>query len=371
MRLLIRFQKRNQERKKGLDMSRLSVQNVRICGISACLPATIEENLGLSIFSNQQEAQKVIASTGIERHRAVRDGVTASDLSVPAVEVLLTQLGWNPMEVDCMFYVSTSRDFIAPQTACILQDRLGLRNDCFVMDLPLGCSGWVYGMSVIGSMMSHGTFKKGLLIASETNTRNRSKEDRTVRPLFGDAATVTALEFATDAPEMHYMFGVDGSGYQAVWAKYGGMRFPTDAEAVKEVEVEAGVIRKGTDMVVNGMDVFAFAIKRPPKALKEMIEEFNIDIDSIDYLLLHQANKFIDEKIRKSLGIPSEKVPYCLEDFGNVTSASIPLTMVTRCKSALEKENCHFLACGFGVGLAWATMEFETNKVIVPSIVEY
>lgn len=351
-------------------MSRLTIDNVKIVGMSACVPHNIEENRNLSIFSTPQEAEKVIASTGIERHRGVDIGTTASDLSVRAVNQLLDDLNWNASDVDCLFYVCTSRDFIAPQTACILQDRLGLRNDCFVMDLPLGCSGWIYGMSVIGSMISHGSFKRGLLIAAETNTLNRSKKDRTVRPLFGDASTVTALEFETDAKPMDFMFGVDGSGYQAVWAKYGGMRYPADVHSVVETEVEPGIIRKGTDMVVNGMDVFAFAIKTPPKAIKEFISEFDVDTDNVDYLLLHQANKFIDEKIRKSLKFPPEKVPYCLEDFGNVTSASIPLTMVSRLSSPLYNSHCHFLACGFGVGLAWATMQFETNQVIVSHLME-
>lgn len=352
-------------------MSKLTTTKVRIAGMSACVPDIVEDNLALPIFNSPEEAAKIIASTGIKRHRAVPDGVTASDLSIPAVERLLQDLNWTADSIDCLFYVCTSRDYIAPQTACILQSRLGLRNDCFVMDLPLGCSGWIYGMSVASSMMSHGAFHRGLLIAAETNTRNRSRNDRTVRPLFGDAATVTALEFHPSANSMDFMFGVDGAGYQAVWAKYGGMRYPVCAEAIVDVEIEPGIIRKGTDMVVNGMDVFAFAIKRPPQALKEMIEEYNIDIDSIDYLLLHQANKFIDEKIRKSLKVPPEKVPYCLEDFGNVTSASIPLTMVTRCASSMKNEECSFVACGFGVGLAWATMRFSTNRIIVSELIEY
>lgn len=352
-------------------MSRLTTTGVRIVGMAACVPPTVEENLTLPIFKTREEAKKIITSTGIERHRKVDDGVTASDLSVQAVGKLLSDLNWNAESVDCLFYVCTSRDFIAPQTACVLQARLGLRNDCFVMDLPLGCSGWIYGMSVISSIMSHGAFKKGLLIAAETNTKNRSSKDRTVRPLFGDAATVTALEYNHEASPMNFMFGVDGSGYQAVWAKYGGMRHPADAEAVAEIEIGPGIVRKGTDMVVNGMDVFAFAIDRPPRALREMINEFSIDIEKIDYLLLHQANKFIDEKIRKSIKFPPEKVPYCLEDFGNVTSASIPLTMVTRCADALKNKNCRFLACGFGVGLAWATMQFATDGIVVSNLIEY
>lgn len=352
-------------------MSKLTVKNISFAGMAACVPQKVEENTSLPIFQSPEEARKVILSTGIERHRHADDGVTASDLSVKATEKLLSDLGWKADEVDCLFYVCTSRDYIAPQTACLLQHRLGFRTDAFVMDLPLGCSGWVYGLSVIGSMMSSGMFKKGLLIAAETNTRNRSRDDRTVRPLFGDAATVTALVFDPKAEPMHFMFGVDGSGYKAVWTQYGGMRFPTTTESLEPREYTPGEIRRGTDMVVNGMDVFGFAIKQPPRAIKEFITEQQVDINSVDYLLLHQANKFIDEKIRKSAGFPAEKVPYCLNDFGNVTSASIPLTMVTRCAEALIERPCNCLACGFGVGLAWATASFTCGPMIVSDLIEY
>lgn len=353
-------------------MANLTTQKVKIVGMSACVPKQIVENLTLPIFPNEEEARKVIASTGIERHRHVEPGVTASDLSVKAVEKLVADLGWEKSSVDCLFYVCTSRDYIAPQTACFLQDRLGLSQNCFVMDLPLGCSGWVYGMSVITSMMQTGHFKRGLLIAAETNTRNRSLKDRTVLPLFGDAATVTALEYDAAWPyPYNFVFGVDGSGAKAIMTEYGGMRHPTTPECLVEREVEPGIIRKGTDMVVNGMDVFGFAIKRPPQSLKELVATYGIDIDKIDYLYLHQANKFIDEKIRKSLKVPAEKVPYCIQDFGNVTSASIPLTMVTQSAQALAGEPKHCIACGFGVGLAWSSMEFMAGDVRVSALLEY
>lgn len=353
-------------------MSQLTTSKVRIVGMSACVPSTIEENLKLPIFADESEAAKVIASTGIERHRKAAEGCTASDLSVKAIEKLIAELDWKIYDIDCLFYVCTSRDYIAPQTSCILQHRLGLRQDCFVMDLPLGCSGWVYGISVITSMMQIGSFKRGLLVAAETNTLNRNQKDRTVRPLFGDAATVTALKFDEKYNKPYnFVFGVDGSGAEAVMAPYGGMRNPTTIESLKEVEIEPGVIRKGTDMVVRGMDVFGFAIKQPPRSIKELVEVFNVDLEKIDYLLLHQANKFIDEKIRKSLKVPAEKVPYCITDFGNVTSASIPLTMVTQCAEQLRTKANHCVACGFGVGLAWATMEFDVDKIVVSNLVEY
>ncbi len=352
-------------------MAALTTKHVKIVGMAACVPSRIEETIDLPIFANREEAEKVIASTGIARHHVCDDGVTASDFSVRAVQKVLADMKWSATSVDCLFYVCTSRDYIAPQTACILQDRLGFRNDCFVMDLPLGCSGWVYGMSVITSMMQTGAFRRGLLVAAETNTKNRSMKDRTVRPLFGDAATVTALEYDEEWNHpMNFVFGVDGAGAAAIIAKYGGMRHPTTVEALREIEIEPGVIRRGVDMEVRGMDVFGFAIKRPPASLRELVATFNIDIDSIDFLYLHQANKFIDEKIRKSLKVPAEKVPYCIEDFGNVTSASIPLTMVSRTSEAFSGPPRHCIACGFGVGLAWASMEFTVGNVTISPIVE-
>ena len=354
-------------------MSQLTVNDVRIAGMSACVPATVEDNRTLPIYKDEADALKVIASTGIERHHKVDKGVTASDLTVKAVEGLLDKMGWEPQEVDCLAYVCTSRDYIAPQTACILQDRLKLRSDCCVFDLPFGCSGWVYGMSIVSSLMSHGTLKRAVLVAAETNTQNRNPRDTTVRPLFGDAATATALEFDPDhSRPMNFMYGVDGAGFDAVWAPYGGMRNPVTVESLEEKEVSPGVYRRGVDMVVNGMDVFGFAIKQPPRSIKELIATFAIDVETVDLLLLHQANKFIDEKIRKAIKIPADKTPYCLEEYGNVTSASIPLTMVSRCREQLSAGDMkHCIACGFGVGLAWASMEFYAGDVKVTDVITY
>lgn len=345
-------------------MAFLTIEHVQIAGLTACVPPAVEENISLPIFKDEAEAEKVIASTGIERKRVVEPGFTASDLSYQAIESLLADLKWTSDSVDVLIYVCTSRDYIAPITSAILQDRLHLRNDCYCLDLPLGCSGWVYGMSTLASLLSHGQFKRGLLVCAETNSLNRSAKDKTVKPLFGDAATVTALEYDAvwDKP-LQFEFGVDGSGYKAVWTQYGGMRYPATVEAVTEHEVEPGIIRKGTDMVVNGMDVFAFAIKVPPQSLSRLIAHFQIDTERIDYLFLHQANRYIDERIRKKMGLPASKVPYCLQDYGNTNSASIPLAMVV-CKSKELMQGAYeCLGCGFGVGLAWGSIHYYIHNL--------
>ena len=353
-------------------MAYLTINKVKMVGLAACVPPTIEENLSLPIFADKSEAEKVIASTGIERKRVVKPGTTASDLSFQAIQSLLDKMEWEANSIDALIYVCTSRDYIAPITSAILQDRLGFRNDCYCLDLPLGCSGWVHGMSNLSSILSHGQLKRGLLVCAETNSLNRSPKDKTVKPLFGDAATVTALEYDESFEKpIQFNFGVDGSGYKAVWTEFGGTRNPITLESIEEKEVEPGIIRKGTDMVVNGMDVFSFAIKVPPRSLLEFVEHFEIDTDKVDYLFLHQANKFIDDRIRKKLKMPEEKVPFCLQDYGNTNSASIPLAMVV-CK-AKELQNGSFdcLGCGFGVGLAWGNIHYTVDKLKAVIMTEY
>lgn len=353
-------------------MAFLTINNVKMVGLAACVPPTIEENLTLPIFADESEAKKVIASTGIERKRVVKSGTTASDLTYQGVVKLLDKMGWDAESVDALIYVCTSRDFIAPITSAILQDRLGFRKDCYCLDLPLGCSGWVYGMSNLSSLLSHGQLKRGLLVCAETNSLNRSPKDKTVKPLFGDAATITALEFDKnwDKP-MQFSFGVDGSGYKAVWTEFGGTRNPITPEAIEEKEIEPGVIRKGIDMVVNGMDVFSFAIKVPPRSLQEFVEHFEIDTEKVDYLFLHQANKFIDDRIRKKLKMPEEKVPFCLQDYGNTNSASIPLAMVACKADELQSGTYDCLGCGFGVGLAWGNIHYTVDHLKAVVMTEY
>lgn len=351
-------------------MSYLTIKNVCVAGMAACVPSKIEENVMLPLFENEKEAQKIISSTGISRKHVVEQGTTASDLAFEAANKLIKDLGWEKTSIDLLVYVCQSRDYIAPMTSCILQDRLGLSNECCVFDVPLGCCGFVHGLSIASSMLSHGGLKRGLLINAETNSLNRSPLDRSVKPLFGDAGTVTALEFNQNASPMNFTFGVDGSGWSAIYTEFGGIRNPVNEDALKFKEIEPGIKRRGIDMVVNGMDVFSFAIRQPPKSLRDLIDKYEINIDNVDLLLLHQANLFIDEKIRKSIKMPAEKTPYCLQDYGNVTSASIPLTLVTRCKNQLQNKTNHIIACGFGVGLEWGSVELNINNIVCPEVIE-
>lgn len=345
------------------------IRNVSVRGISACVPAFREDNKEIPLFSNHEESNKFIEATGVEfRHMVKSSGICTSDMCYSSSLKLLEEIGWKPEEIDCLIFVSQTPDYILPATACILQERLKLSTDCYALDISLGCSGWIYGLSVITSLISGGTMKKGLLLAGDTTTVTKSPKDKSAYPLFGDAGTATALEFDPDAEPLMFNFGTDGKGHEAIIIPDGGFRNFVNERSFEDVEVEPGTIRNRLQSILNGPAVFTFGISKAPKSVNTLLEHFGISKDEIDFFIFHQANLFMNEKIRMKLKIEPEKVPYSLREFGNTSSASIPLTIVTQKK--YEFSNKRLLVCAFGVGLSWASVIFHTNDLNCPDLVE-
>lgn len=345
------------------------IQNVTIKGISACVPGYKEDNKKLSLFDDYEEAEKFINVTGVEfRHVVKGSGLCTSDLCFSSAQKLLEELNWRTEEIDCLIFVSQTSDYILPATSCILQDRLGLTTDCFAMDISLGCSGWVYGLSTITSLLSGGTMKKGLLLAGDTTSVTKSSKDKSTYPLFGDAGTATAVEFDVNAEPMMFHLGTDGSGHETIMIPDGGFRNFFNENSSREEEFEPGIIRNRLHSILNGPAVFTFGISKAPKSVNSLLEHFGIEKKEIDYFIFHQANLFMNEKIRLKLKIESEKVPYSLRDFGNTSSASIPLTIVIQDKAKMK--NRKLLACSFGVGLSWASVILNTEDIICPELIE-
>ena len=343
-------------------MAFLEFENVRIAGFSAGVPKYIAVNE--SVASKDYDAADFIATTGV-RERRIGD-FTTSDLCLAAAEQLLLDLQWKKEEIGALIFVSQTPDYILPATACILQDRLGLNKECYALDISLGCSGWVYGLSVVAGLLSEKGITKALLLAGDAKKRAKSDPD----PLFGHAGTVTAVEYCAGASGFKFHVGTDGSGYDAIITPDGGSRNQFTEESLKLVQGEGGVLRHRLQTVMKGMDVFAFGITVVPKTVKKLLEKHQIDINSIDYFIFHQANRMMNEKIRKKLKLSEEKVPYCMQDFGNTSSASIPLTIVTQISDVVRTRSLHNLACGFGVGLSWATVLFDTDRIVVSELVE-
>lgn len=352
-------------------MAHQIIKNVEIVGVTTCVPADVEENIGLPFFK-EGEAEKVIASTGIERRRIAPADVTTSDLCCQAAGKLIAELGWEKEQIDALILVSQTQDYILPATSCVLQHRLGLPLSCCTFDISYGCSGWVYGLSVISSMLSTGVMKKALLLVGDTPSKFKSRKDKTSWPLFGDAGTATALEYREGAKEMYFSLFADGSKFDSIIIRDGGCRHPFSLESLVETQVEEGIIRRPVDSVMNGMNVFSFGLKRAPEAVDDVLALSGHTIDEADYFIFHQANMFMNEKIRKKLSVPAEKVPYSMRDFGNTSCATIPLTIDYTFKSVEKLNGKSIVATAFGVGLSWGSvyLTFENLKHLSLNVYE-
>lgn len=349
-------------------MAFFETKHVAIKGMSVCVPRNVEKNI--ESYSKWGDYSKVKDIIGIDqRHVATKD-ICASDLFYHAGEKLISDLGWDKSEIKAIVVVCQTPDYIQPPTACILQDKLGLGQDCFATDIPHGCSGWVYGLSILSSLMQTGFIKKGLLFSGDTPTKCISPEDKSTWPLFGDAGTCTALEYTEDEASIKFCCSTDGSGHQGIMIHDGGYRYPFSENSLEMKSYGEGIMRHDNHLAMDGMTVFSFAMSKAPEQIKQLIDFFNIPAEEIDYYLLHQANLFMDEKIRKKMRLPAEKVLYCIQDFGNTSSGSIPLTLVSRAKNDLENKRLKLLGSGFGVGLSWAAAYFETDCIKVSEIIE-
>lgn len=351
-------------------MAFFEIRNVAVRGISACVPKNVVDNA--QIYDERWSGyENFVGTTGIARHRNSPKNICSSDLCVEAAEKLIVELGWGKSEIDALFFVSQTPDFYnIPATSCLIQDRLGLPKGCYTLDISLGCSGWVYGMSVLSALIQSGGIKKALLLAGDTPSKVCSPMDKSTFPLFGDAGTVTALEYSEVAPPIRFAMYSDGSGYDAIIVRAGGYRNPVSEESFQVKNHGEGKDRCDLNVEMDGESVFVFGISQAPKAIKALAANYEIDLNTIDLFTFHQANLFMNEKIRNKLKIDAEKVPYSMQEFGNTSCASIPLTLVTRRAEQLRSGKVSHIACGFGVGLSWGAMHFETDHLVIPELIE-
>ncbi len=343
-------------------MAFLEFKNVRIAGISAGVPKRKVCNLDIKDISADYDSAAFVETTGVLERR-LDEALTTSDLCVTAAEKLISDLGWDKSEVEGVIFVSQTTDYYLPATACIVQDRLGLNRECYAEDIVLGCSGWVYGLSSLVSLMANGGIKKALLMAGDAKRHVETND-----PLFGFAGTVTALEYKEGADGFKFHFGTDGSGFDAIIIPDGGSRNQVTENSFKD-ELIDGKHYNRMQTRMKGMDVFSFGISTAPKSVKKLAEHFEFDYLDADFFVFHQANMKMNNMIAKKLKLSAEKVPSCMYYFGNTSSASIPLTIVTQLKGKCE-DKAKFICCGFGVGLSWGTVAFETENMVMSDLVE-
>lgn len=340
-----------------------SFSNLKIAGFAAGVPKSVTRSED-AIHSDDYDAASFIETTGIKERRISND-YTTSDLCCAAAEQLIRDLKWDKSDIDILIFVSQNADYILPATACILQDRLGLKKECYAEDIALGCSGWVYGLSTIAGLMSGGDARKALLLAGDAKRRAEYELDT----LMGFAGTATAIEYEEGAKGFKFHMGTDGSGHQSIIIPDGGARNMTTPHSFDLENVNGNMINRLTPRM-EGMDVFAFAISVPPKSIKSLAEKYDFDYQDADYFVFHQGNVIMLNKIIKKLKVCPDRMPLSLPYFGNTSSASIPITITTQLKGKVESKLTKFIGCGFGVGLSWGTVAFETEKLVISDLVE-
>ena len=350
-------------------MARWEIKNVNIAGVSMAVPKNTVKTAEIDLFT-QDEADVFDNTVGIKSRHIAPETMCASDMCQAAGERLLEELGWEKDSIDVLVFESVTGDYRTPPTSCLLQYRMGLSEDCFCVDVPMGCCGCMYAINVAGNMLTRGQVKRALVLVGDTALRMGSMKDKSRVPLFGDGGTALALEYDETANDIVIDFHTLGSGYEALMTPHGGFRNPATPDSFIYEDFGNGIVRAPYHTMINGMNVFSFAISRPPKSVEKFMADYNIDRNSdIDYFLIHQANKMIVDRVVKKLKLPLDKVPYNLEEFGNLGGASIPSLMVTRIADKLRKEEATLLCSSFGLGLSWGTMLLKTKPMVITKII--
>lgn len=323
------------------------LKDIRVVGMAAAVSNTWDSVRGIT---DEDEAiiNKFIKKTGVEGRYSASPRQCTSDFCYAAAQKILTEKAINPEEIGVLVFVTQSADYFIPATACVLQDRLGLSKSCLAFDVNLGCSGFTYGMTILGSLLMTTQSKYGLLLAGDTSARELSQKERvkvghSAELLFGDSGTATLIE-KVPAQSILASSHTDGSGYKAIISPYKRFRNPDRPET----EVP------GTRM--DEIAVFNFATSEATAQINDFMRQTHTTPEDYDCLVLHQANLMIMKRIGKKTGFPPEKLLVSLDKFANTSSSSIPITLVNQYGDTQDDRVIHALCCGFGVGLSWSTI---------------
>lgn len=352
-------------------MALLSYNKVGIAALAACVPRRVIDNYhyDLDIWP-EEEVKKVVDKVGVVERRFVDDKTCASDLCFAAAERLIADNNINKGEIDLLVFLSQTPDYRMPATSILLQDRLGLPMTTMAFDISLGCSGFISALSIVYSMMQNKGFRKALLLDGETRSKVYSRKDRREAFIFGDAGVAALIERDEKFGESNFSLNSDGSRGELIMIPGGGYRNMSSIETLREKVVdEYGNIRSDEHGRMNGADVFNFVIVEVPKDIKRLMAASGEDIQKMDYYVFHQANAFINSYIAKKMKLDKERIPWTIQKYGNTSSVSVPLTIVSELKDKMQGEKKMMLSA-FGVGMAWATAIVPFVDCKISDIVE-
>ena len=339
-------------------MANYNLDGIAIRGISCAVPDHKVDNTSFYQQFGQENVDSFIKMTGVKSTYRTPEEQTASDLCYVAADRQNNKKGINPEEIGACVFISQTPDYRLPATAYVLHKRLGLSKECMAFDVNLGCSGWVYGVNIVGSLMKTANIQKALLLFGDTSIKTACPEDKSGIMLFGEAGSATLLVKEKESR----IFGelmADGEGFKAIIMPSGAYRNRNGSH--ERVLWGDGNIRSDYDGYMNGTDVFSFTITQVPKMIKRHLQELNATPDQYDALVLHQANLYILQQISKKTKFPMERIPVSIDRYGNTSGTSIPITLCDAYGETKGKD-LKLLTCGFGIGLSWGVADIRMNS---------
>lgn len=326
--------------------------NAYIKGISYYLPYKVLTNEDLTEKFPEWTVEKVSSKVGInQRHLAAFDE-TAGDMAFQAAVKLFDEYDIKREQIDFILLCTQSPDYFLPTTACILQDRLGLPTTVGAVDINLGCSGYVYGLSIAKGLILGGIAKNVLLLTGETYSKYIHPTDKGNLTIFGDGASATLVSCEKGMAEIgNFSLGTDGRGAENLMVRSGAARHK---ETVGDYDRDDGGYVKSSDyLYMNGSEIFNFTLVTIPPLLKNVLSKNDFALENIDLHIFHQANKFILSTIRKICGIPKEKFYINLENTGNTVSSTLPIAIKNVMNEGKLEKGMNVVLAGFGVGYSW------------------
>jgi 3-oxoacyl-[acyl-carrier-protein] synthase-3 len=351
-------------------MGLLQFHDVGISGLAAAVPRKVINNSEPNLYFNEEEVREVVEKIGVKERRFVDQNTCSSDLCFTAAEKLISGMNLDREEIDLLIFISQTPDYRMPATSILLQERLKLPTSTIAFDINLGCSAFLYGLTIAYSMISSGGVRKALILDGETRSKVYSLKDRKTGFIFGDGGVAALVEKKDIFCQSWFSLNSDGSRESLIKIPAGGYRKMSSCETVTEKVVdEYGNIRSEEQGYMNGADVFNFVIREVPKDFNRLLKFSAVELNTIDYFIFHQANSYINGFLAKKLKLPSDKIPSTIEKFGNTSSVSIPLTIVSELRGKLS-DHKRLLLSGFGVGLTWGTALLDVEECYIAEIAE-
>ncbi|MCI0507288.1 MAG: ketoacyl-ACP synthase III [Gammaproteobacteria bacterium] len=334
-------------------------KNCRIAGVSSCVPSRVFDNLTDTKGFPEDDIRKVVSMAGVKKRRISDGKICSSDLCLHAAGELLKKINWEKESIDALIMVTQTPDYFLPSTGCLIHRDLALSDNCATFDVGLGCSGYPYGLWLAAMMINSG-LTRVLVLHGETPSLFTSPGDRSTYMLFGDAGSATAVEKDAGADPWYFKLHTDGAGYDDLIIHAGGFRNRFENDARQHC------------LHMDGAGLFNFTIKRVPPLIIRTLEMANLAVDDVDYYVFHQSNQFMMKHIAKKCGLPAEKTPIILDEFGNSGGPSVPLTITQGvCKSPVTRK-LSLMCLGYGVGLSWgsALVSIDPETAILHSSID-